>query len=46
VATDVIATARKAVTAPLGALDQLGEQMSFYLRAIAWTPKTIRRYKK
>jgi phospholipid/cholesterol/gamma-HCH transport system permease protein len=46
VATDIIATARKAVTAPLGALDQLGEQMSFYLRAIAWTPKTLRRYKK
>ncbi|MDT4925708.1 MAG: phospholipid/cholesterol/gamma-HCH transport system permease protein [Pseudonocardiales bacterium] len=45
-ATDIIATARKAVTAPLGALDQLGEQMSFYLRAIAWTPKTLRRYKK
>jgi phospholipid/cholesterol/gamma-HCH transport system permease protein len=46
VATDIIATARKAVTAPLGALDQLGEQMSFYLRAIAWTPRTLRRYKK
>jgi phospholipid/cholesterol/gamma-HCH transport system permease protein len=46
VATDVIATARKAVTAPLGALDTLGEQMSFYIRAIAWTPRTIRRYKK
>ncbi|MGI8760683.1 MAG: MlaE family ABC transporter permease [Jatrophihabitantaceae bacterium] len=45
-ATDVIATARKAVNAPLGALDSLGEQMSFYLRALAWTPRTIRRYKK
>ncbi len=45
-ATDVIATARKAVKAPLGALDSLGEQMSFYLRALAWTPRTIRRYKK
>ena len=45
-ATDVIATARKAVTAPLGALDTLGDQMSFYIRAIGWAPRTIRRYKK
>jgi phospholipid/cholesterol/gamma-HCH transport system permease protein len=46
VATDVIASARKAVKAPLGMLDDLGEQMSFYVRALAWTPRTIRRYKK
>ena len=45
-ATDVIATARKAVNAPLGVLDNFGEQMSFYIRAVAWSPKTIRRYKK
>jgi len=45
-ATDVIATARKAVHAPVGMLDGLGEQMSFYVRALAWTPRTIRRYKK
>jgi phospholipid/cholesterol/gamma-HCH transport system permease protein len=45
-ATDVVATARKVVNAPLGALDQLGDQMSFYARAIAWTPRTIRHYKK
>jgi phospholipid/cholesterol/gamma-HCH transport system permease protein len=45
-ATDVIATARKAVNAPLGALDRLGEQMSFYARALGWMPRTIRRYKK
>jgi phospholipid/cholesterol/gamma-HCH transport system permease protein len=45
-ATDAIATARKAVTAPLGMLDDLGQQMSFYVRALAWTPRTIRRYKK
>ena len=44
--TDFIATARKAVDAPLGQLDQLGEQMSFYLRAMAWIPRTVRRYKK
>jgi phospholipid/cholesterol/gamma-HCH transport system permease protein len=46
VATDVIASARKAVRAPLGVLDGLGDQMSFYLRAMAWMPRTIRRYKK
>jgi phospholipid/cholesterol/gamma-HCH transport system permease protein len=45
-ATDVVAAARKAVNAPLGMLDTLGEQMSFYARAIAWTPRTIRHYKK
>ena len=44
--TDVIATARKAINAPLGLLDELGEQMSFYARALAWTPRTVRRYKK
>jgi phospholipid/cholesterol/gamma-HCH transport system permease protein len=45
-ATDVVAAARKAVNAPLGALDQLGDQMSFYARALGWIPRTIRHYKK
>src|SRR5579875_1783759 len=45
-ATDVIASARRAVTAPLGVLDTLGDQMSFYGRSLAWTPRTVRRYKK
>ena len=45
-ATDLVASARKAAHAPLGLLDTLGEQMSFYVRALAWTPRTIRRYKK
>jgi phospholipid/cholesterol/gamma-HCH transport system permease protein len=45
-ATDIIATARRAVNAPLGALDRLGEQASFYVRALAWAPRTMRRYKK
>jgi phospholipid/cholesterol/gamma-HCH transport system permease protein len=44
--SDVIATARKAVNAPIGMLDDLGEQMSFFARALAWTPRTIRRYKR
>jgi len=45
-ATDVIATARKAVNAPLSGLDALGEQLAFFAKALAWTPRTIRRYKK
>ena len=45
-ATDLVATARKAVNAPLGVLDGLGDQASFYGRAIGWTPRTVRRYKK
>jgi phospholipid/cholesterol/gamma-HCH transport system permease protein len=45
-ATDIVASARKVVTAPLGVLDQLGDQLSFYGRAVAWTPRTLRRYKK
>ncbi len=44
--TSVVATARKAIKAPVGLLDSLGEQLGFYLRALAWTPRTIRRYKK
>jgi phospholipid/cholesterol/gamma-HCH transport system permease protein len=46
VATDIVATARRVVNAPLGALDQLGDQMSFFGRALGWTPRTIQHYKK
>jgi phospholipid/cholesterol/gamma-HCH transport system permease protein len=45
-ATDVIASARRLVKIPVGQLDTLGDQMLFYIRAIGWTPRTIRRYKK
>lgn len=31
---------------PLRTLDKLGEELAFYLRALAWTPRTVRRYKK
>src|SRR6476661_3363971 len=37
---------RNAASRPGRALDHLGEELTFYLRALAWTPKTIRRYKK
>jgi phospholipid/cholesterol/gamma-HCH transport system permease protein len=45
-ATDFVATARRAIKAPVGLLDTLGEQLLFYIKALAWTPRTIRRYKK
>ena len=31
---------------PLTTLDHLGEQLSFYARAIAWTPRTLSRYRR
>jgi phospholipid/cholesterol/gamma-HCH transport system permease protein len=45
-ATDLVATARRAARKPVVVLDDLGTQMSFYVRAIVWMPRTIRRYKK
>ncbi|GAA1921917.1 ABC transporter permease [Nocardioides lentus] len=32
--------------APARKLEGLGQELSFYLRALAWTPRTISRYKK
>lgn len=31
---------------PLELLDNMGDQLSFYLRALAWTPRALRRYSK
>jgi phospholipid/cholesterol/gamma-HCH transport system permease protein len=31
---------------PVQALDSLGEQMRFYVRSLAWSGRTVRRYKK
>ena len=31
---------------PMNVLEDLGDQLSFYGRALAWTPRTLRRYKK
>jgi len=36
----------KGLRRPLDALDNLGEQLSFYFRALGWTGKTLLRYKK
>jgi len=33
-------------TKPAGMLDDLGSQLAFYISALAWTPRTIKRYKK
>ena len=43
---DMLGSARRAAEAPVVALDGLGDQLSFYGRAIVWTPRTIRRYKR
>ena len=40
--TTISDTARK----PVEGLDSLGGQLQFYVRSLAWTPRTIRRYKK
>ena len=38
--------ARRVARRPLELLDDLGDQMSFYLRALAWTPKAVTHYLK
>lgn len=40
--TRVASTARR----PVEGLDSLGGQLRFYTRSLAWTPRTVRRYKK
>jgi len=39
-------SARKLAGRPVAALDDLGGQLAFYVKALAWTPRTVRRYKK
>lgn len=41
-----LARGKRVVRRPLNTLDDLGDQMSFYLRALAWTPRTLRRYRR
>ena len=38
--------ARKIAQGPLNQLEELGDQLSLYIRAIAWIPATITRYSK
>jgi phospholipid/cholesterol/gamma-HCH transport system permease protein len=39
-------SAKRIAHRPLETLDTLGDQMSFYIRALAWAPRAIRRYTK
>jgi phospholipid/cholesterol/gamma-HCH transport system permease protein len=38
--------AKRVARRPLDGLDTLGDQMSFYVRALLWVPRAIRRYTK
>lgn len=42
----VVDRALLAAAAPFNALEMLGRQLSFYVRALVWAPRTIRRYRK
>ncbi|MDQ4006081.1 MAG: ABC transporter permease [Actinomycetota bacterium] len=41
-----MANIRAAYDRPMAALDKLGSELSFYVRALAWIPRTITHYKK
>ena len=44
--TTISQRAKRAAKRPLEFLDDLGDQMSFYLRALAWVPKSVTQYAK
>ncbi|GDY29373.1 MlaE family ABC transporter permease [Gandjariella thermophila] len=44
--TTVSDRVRRVANRPLETLDAYGDQLSFYLRALAWTPRALRRYMK
>lgn len=41
-----MASIRAVYVKPLKTLDSLGEELAFFIKALAWTPRAIRRYKK
>src|SRR6187549_608499 len=41
-----MASIRAVYDKPARFLDRLGEELAFYVKALSWTPRTIRRYKK
>ena len=43
---DIGTTLRSAYQRPLAGLDNLGRELKFYAKAIAWTPRTVRRYRR
>jgi phospholipid/cholesterol/gamma-HCH transport system permease protein len=44
--TTMTERARRVANRPLQTLDGLGDQMSFYIRTLAWVPRALRRYFK
>jgi phospholipid/cholesterol/gamma-HCH transport system permease protein len=44
--TTLVEKGKQVYRRPLAFLDDLGGQLSFYLRSLAWAPRTVRRYKK
>ena len=42
----ITSRARRIAEAPLGVLDTLGEQASFFARTLGWIPKSITRYQR
>ncbi len=45
-ASSALAAVRRTAGRPIAMLDDLGGQLAFYVKALAWTPRTIRRYKR
>ena len=43
---DAGTTLRSMYQKPMSFLDRLGEQLAFYVKGLAWTPRTVTRYKK
>lgn len=41
-----MANLRAVYDRPLKTLDSLGAELAFFIKALAWTPRTVRRYKK
>jgi phospholipid/cholesterol/gamma-HCH transport system permease protein len=44
--SDVLANAKRVAQAPVKTLDDLGDQLGFYLKALGWIPRTVVRYKR
>jgi phospholipid/cholesterol/gamma-HCH transport system permease protein len=44
--SDLGTTLRSAYQRPLAGLDSLGRELKFYIKAIGWTPRTLRRYRR
>jgi phospholipid/cholesterol/gamma-HCH transport system permease protein len=45
-ATSTLEKAQQVYKRPVAFLDDLGGQLGFYIKSLAWTPRTVRRYKK